>query len=120
MVVTTSICGMLSGGVRNHIEVSKPRSRPKFGGGRQECFARRGHHQEQANRLPPAVAYGRRVLALHYFIRTRPELSHVRSEVLLWSLVGQIAFHGLKGDIPMTRAALTTFWTILRRENPFS
>ena len=32
---------------------------------------------------------------------------------------GQIAFHGLKGDIPMTRAALTTFWTILRRENPF-
>lgn len=77
------------------------------------------HHQEQANRLPPAVAYGRRVLALHYFIRTRPELSHVRSEVLLWSLVGQIAFHGLKGDIPMTRAALTTFWTILRRENPF-
>ena len=29
------------------------------------------HHREDANRLPQAVAYGRRILALHYFVKTR-------------------------------------------------
>jgi hypothetical protein len=77
------------------------------------------HHKEELNRLPQAVAYGRRVLALDYFIRTRPELSHVKSEFLLWSLAGQIVFHAMKQDGPMARAALTAFLTIVQRKNPF-
>ena len=76
------------------------------------------HHREDANRLPQAVAYGRRTLALHYFIETRPELAHVKSSFLLWSLVGQFGFHALKNNRPMAREAWATLWTIALGKNP--
>ncbi len=76
------------------------------------------HHREGANRLPQAVAYNRRILALHSFIETRPELSHVRSGFLLWSLLGQFAFHTFKQDGQMARAAWATLWTIALGKNP--
>lgn len=77
------------------------------------------HHREELNRLPQAVAYGRRILALHYFVKTRPELSHVRPGLLLWSLVGQILFHAFKRNAPMALAALDGLVTIARRRNPY-
>jgi len=77
------------------------------------------HHREALNRLPEAVGYSRRMLALHYFIKTRRELSHVKPGLLLWSLVGQTIFHAFKGNGQMTRASLETFVTIVLRKNPF-
>jgi GT2 family glycosyltransferase len=76
------------------------------------------HHREAANRLAVEVAYGRRILALHYFISTRPELADVSPTLLLWSLMGQMLFHGVKHNGPMFRAALTSFKTIVFRRNP--
>ena len=77
------------------------------------------HHREEANRLPQAVSYQRRVLALHYFIRTRPDRAEVSSGFLLWSVAGQAIFHAVKQNRPMAEAALDTFLTIVRGKNPY-
>lgn len=78
------------------------------------------HHKEGSNRLPDATAYTRRTLALHYFIRTRPELAARSSAAaLVWSLAGQAAFHLLKGNRQMTCAVVATLATIARGNNPY-
>jgi glycosyltransferase involved in cell wall biosynthesis len=78
------------------------------------------HHKEDVNRLPREVAYARRVLAIHYYLVTRPaELAHVKLGFLLWSLAGQTVFHALKRNLPMARAASETMLTIIRGKNPY-
>jgi glycosyltransferase involved in cell wall biosynthesis len=76
------------------------------------------HHREAANRPSESEAYGRRLLALHYFIATRRELAHLRESVFLWSLLGQIAFHSATGSRPLARQAVSTLWTVIRGRNP--
>ncbi len=80
------------------------------------------HEKSKANRLADSEAYGRRLLALHYLIKSRPELAtaQVDERFLLWSLVGQCAFHAATGNHPFARAAWRTLSVIARGRNPLA
>ncbi len=80
-----------------------------------DAFVR--HHKEQVDRLDDSEAYARRLMALHYFIKSRKELVHVRESFFLWSLFGQIAFHSAMGNRRFARAGLSTLWTVVRGKN---
>jgi glycosyltransferase involved in cell wall biosynthesis len=83
-----------------------------------DAFVR--HHKEAANRLAPAEAYARRLMALHYFIRTREELAGlgVREAFFLWSLFGQFVFHAGNRNARFAWAAASTLLTVARGRNP--
>jgi glycosyltransferase involved in cell wall biosynthesis len=76
------------------------------------------HHKERANRLAESEAYSRRLLALHYFIKSRKELAHLREPMFLWSLFGQVVFHSATGNGRFARAAVSTLLTVSRGKNP--
>ena len=78
------------------------------------------HHKEPTNRLVDAEAYERRLLALHYFIRSHAELTkmNVRERFFLWSLFGQIVFHTGRRNRSFATAAASTFFTVIRGNNP--
>ncbi len=76
------------------------------------------HQKEQANRLADSEAYGRRLLALHYFIKSRKELAHLREPMFLWSLFGQVVFHSATRNVDFARAAVSTLLTVSRGRNP--
>jgi glycosyltransferase involved in cell wall biosynthesis len=73
--------------------------------------ARVFHHRAPANRLGDGVAQERRMLALAYFIRSRPELEGVSVAHFIWSLVGGGILHGLSGN----HAVSLSTWRALRR-----
>jgi glycosyltransferase involved in cell wall biosynthesis len=77
------------------------------------------HHKEQSNRLHDDEAYARRLLALHYFIKSRAELTYTSEGAFIWSLFGQVAFHAMTGNRRFTRAAWATLRTVLRGKNPY-
>jgi glycosyltransferase involved in cell wall biosynthesis len=81
-----------------------------------DAFVR--HQRAEENRPAASEAYGRRLLALHYFIKSRKELAHLREPVFLWSLFGQIVFHSATGNRPFARVAASTFLTAVRGRNP--
>ncbi len=78
------------------------------------------HHKEATNRLVDAEAYARRLMALHYFIRSRTELvtMNVQERFFLWSLFGQIVFHTGARNRRLAIAATSTFITVIRGQNP--
>jgi glycosyltransferase involved in cell wall biosynthesis len=80
------------------------------------------HEKSKANRLADSEAYGRRLLALHYFIKSRPELAaaQVDERFFVWSLVGQCVFHTATGNHPFARAAWRTLSVIARGRNPLA
>jgi glycosyltransferase involved in cell wall biosynthesis len=77
------------------------------------------HHQEQQNRLQRPQQYLLRVLALHYFIRTKPALAHVGKGRLLWSLTGNLLAFIFVGDAVMIRPAWRAWWCVARGKNPY-
>jgi len=77
------------------------------------------HHQEPANRLQKPLQYYRRALALHYFIKTRPSLSQVKTRWLLWSLIGNLLRFTFSESWMMIRAAFESIWTIVSGQNPY-
>jgi len=79
------------------------------------------HHHAPENRLAAATAAERRMLALDYFIRTRPSLAArgVRPAWFLWSLVGAAVLHGAGGHGAMARAFGRTLWEVIRGRNPY-
>jgi glycosyltransferase involved in cell wall biosynthesis len=78
------------------------------------------HHREATGRLGDAEAYSRRLLALHYFIRSHDELAkmNVQERFFLWSLLGQAVFHAGKRNRPYATAAASAFLTVIRGRNP--
>jgi glycosyltransferase involved in cell wall biosynthesis len=78
------------------------------------------HHKSQDNRLADSEAYARRLLALHYLIKSRPELAaaQVTEPFLVWSLIGQLVFHTATVNPRFTRASLRVLSAILRGTNP--
>jgi glycosyltransferase involved in cell wall biosynthesis len=76
------------------------------------------HQREQANRLADSEAYARRLMALHYFIKSRKELAHLREPVFLWSLFGQVVFHSATGNRRFARAAASSFLAVAGGRNP--
>jgi glycosyltransferase involved in cell wall biosynthesis len=78
------------------------------------------HHREAMHRLVDREAYTRRLMALHYFIRSNRELErmNVREHVFLWSLIGQVIFHTGRGNRDLAIGAASTLSTIVRGRNP--
>jgi glycosyltransferase involved in cell wall biosynthesis len=78
------------------------------------------HHREPTGRLDDAEAYARRLLALHYFIRSHDELArmNVQERFFLWSLLGQAMFHAGKRNRPFATAAASTLLAVIRGKNP--
>jgi glycosyltransferase involved in cell wall biosynthesis len=77
------------------------------------------HHQVPENRLKRPLQYYRRMLALHYFVKTKDSLKYVRKSWLLWSLTGNILSFIRMRDRNMVRAAIKTFWQITWEKNPY-
>lgn len=77
------------------------------------------HHREPENRLKRPLQYYRRMLALHYFMKTRQRLKMSSKSWLLWSLIGNILTFIRMRDKHMVRAALKTFWLITWEKNPY-
>lgn len=78
------------------------------------------HHKEPTNRLLDREAYARRLMALHYFIRSHDGLGrmNVHERVFLWSLLGQVIFHTGIGNRDFAVAAASTLSAIVRGRNP--
>lgn len=77
------------------------------------------HHRAPANRLADGVAQERRMLALDYFIRTRPELAGVGTAHFLWSLVGAGLLHAASGNHAVSRAMFRAFARAATGRNPY-
>lgn len=77
------------------------------------------HHREPENRLQRPLQYYRRMLALHYFMKTKERLKPVRKSWLLWSLAGNVLTFIRMRDSVMIHAAMKTFWQITFERNPY-
>ncbi len=77
------------------------------------------HQRAPENRLADGIAQERRLLALDYFIRSRPELAGVSRPWFLWSLIGATVLHGASGNAPVARAFLRTLVRAASGDNPY-
>lgn len=76
------------------------------------------HQLAPENRLPPAEAYYRRVLALDYFIRTSGRFSRTATAWLAWSLVGKAIAAGVHRQGELFRRTLAAFLVVVTARNP--
>lgn len=77
------------------------------------------HHKSGENRLPPALTYFRRLLALHYFMVKSPRFSRLNRLFLGWSLLGNLLAQLLRGETLLARATLAALKYILSGRNPY-
>ena len=77
------------------------------------------HQQETTNRLLQPLQYYRRVLALDYFIQTKPTLKNIKRRYLLWSLTGNIISFVFSANKSMMRAGFKSAWDVLWNKNPY-
>jgi glycosyltransferase involved in cell wall biosynthesis len=77
------------------------------------------HHRESVNRPANSVRYLKRILALHYFIKTRAELKHVNSIWFLWSLIGTTLGNWIGGEYELARVAFKSTLAVLSNRNPY-
>jgi len=77
------------------------------------------HHREQENRVNRKTAYYRRILALHYFVRTRFANSTSTTLWLCWSIVGLSLQQVLHLDLSMLKLSMKAFFKIVAGRNPY-
>lgn len=77
------------------------------------------HHEEAANRLKNPLQYYRRILAVDYFVKTKPALKHARRFWLFWSLFGNLIGFIRRGDGTLIRATLKAMMKISTNNNPY-
>ncbi len=77
------------------------------------------HSRSAQNRLMQPLAYYRRVMALHYFIKRSGKFSFVTSLFFIWSLTGNAIMYGLKRDYITFRATIVAIIRILTNRNPY-
>jgi GT2 family glycosyltransferase len=77
------------------------------------------HYKEAINRPLDYNRYLRRILALHYFIRSRRALQHIRSSWFLWSLIGNFIPNMLGGNKQITYAIFKSTLMIVFGRNPY-
>lgn len=77
------------------------------------------HHRSSQNRLPRHLAYYRRVLALHYFMKTSDKFSKLNRGFLIWSLFGNLLYFALEGESRMSWATIAAMLNILSGRNPY-
>ncbi|MBL0742268.1 glycosyltransferase family 2 protein [Chryseolinea lacunae] len=71
------------------------------------------------NRLEYALAYYRRILALHYFLTTNARFKKSNRRWLAWSLVGLLMSFAVKGQLRLAYANLKALILIARNRNPY-
>ncbi|HEX9615088.1 MAG TPA: glycosyltransferase family A protein [Bacteroidota bacterium] len=77
------------------------------------------HHKEQSNRLPVHESYFRRILALHYFMRTSPLFKPINRVFLLWSLLGNVLGQCLTLKFRHALTTLKAIGMIVLGRNPY-
>jgi glycosyltransferase involved in cell wall biosynthesis len=77
------------------------------------------HHRAAANRIATVKAYYRRILALHYFIRTRYRNPGATSRWLCWSIIGLAMSQCIRFDTKTLRYSAKALWLILTARNPY-
>lgn len=76
------------------------------------------HHLNSTNRLPSELAYFRRILALHYFLKKKYN-SNRRTIWLIWSLTGNFFYFLVKGKLGYCKASLVAIAKIISFNNPY-
>jgi len=82
-----------------------------------ETYAR--HYKSPINRLAYPTAYGRRILALHYFMKTSSRFKRINVLFLLWSLLGSFLRQSVKGTFEVAFVSAHAFFTIAFGKNPY-
>jgi glycosyltransferase involved in cell wall biosynthesis len=77
------------------------------------------NHRAVENRLDRPLAYFRRVLALHYFIKKNKNFGQTTVIWFVWSIIGNLALAILKRDSLMIRANRKVLVLILTGKNPY-
>jgi glycosyltransferase involved in cell wall biosynthesis len=77
------------------------------------------HHREQVNRVDRKVAYYRRILALHYFVRARFTNATITTLWLCWSIVGLSLAQLGRLDVTMLRFSAKALFKIVAGRNPY-
>jgi len=77
------------------------------------------HHRATENRLDRTLAYYRRVLALHYFIRKSKKYNASTVFWYIWSLTGNALMALFKRDWRMVRINLRVIRLIFTGKNPY-
>lgn len=71
------------------------------------------HHKIAINRLSASESYYKRVLALHYFMANSKQFNRVNKAFLIWSLLGNIPVHLIKGNSHFLKATTKAICRIL-------
>jgi hypothetical protein len=74
---------------------------------------------ELANRLKRSLQYYRRILALDYFVKTKPGLKHIKRYRIVWSLTGNLLNFLWTRDGIMIKAAFKAMTKIIFNRNPY-
>ncbi|MBI2618735.1 MAG: glycosyltransferase family 2 protein [Ignavibacteriales bacterium] len=77
------------------------------------------HHKAGENRLSPEVTYFRRILALDYFMAVSPDFSAFNRFFFVWSLLGNLIVHSIRGRTEMRKATSRALMLIMRGHNPY-
>jgi glycosyltransferase involved in cell wall biosynthesis len=75
------------------------------------------HHREQHNRVDRKIAYYRRILAMHYFVRAR--FRTIRTLWLCWSILGLSLLQLRRLDVFMLKLSMKAFFQIVAGRNPY-
>lgn len=76
------------------------------------------HHRAAENRVHAALAYYRRILALHYFMR-KYNRAGTSQAMLIWSLTGNALAFLFRGQGAMFKATCRAALEIMRGRNPY-
>jgi glycosyltransferase involved in cell wall biosynthesis len=77
------------------------------------------HHREQDNRVDRKIAYYRRILALHYFVRARFTNATMTTLWLCWSIIGLSLLQLRKLDVSMLKLSMKALYRIVTGRNPY-
>jgi glycosyltransferase involved in cell wall biosynthesis len=77
------------------------------------------HHREQANRVDRKIAYYRRILAMHYFVRARFTNATITTLWLCWSIIGLSLLHLRRLDVSTLKLSVKAFFQIAVGRNPY-
>ena len=77
------------------------------------------HHREQHNRVDRRIAYYRRILALHYFVRARFTNATITTLWLCWSIIGLSLSQLLRLDVSTLKLSVKALFKIVAGRNPY-
>jgi hypothetical protein len=77
------------------------------------------HHREQQNRVNRKIAYYRRILSMHYFVRARFDNATVTTVWLCWSIVGLSLLQLRRLDVSMLKLSMKALLKIVAGRNPY-